>query len=503
MAPRASGGARAPTPAVPAAVGLGALLFGLGASTVALDPAPGSLWRHVWVVPVGLAAVRGGPSAGSLAAVVAVLFQAPAVLVRLEARGPAAPVAEALVSWVVLVALGLLFGRLGAEAREHRWLHETVLAAQQALVDEPRLAGALERLHACLAARLPETEVALAADDGGRVLVAGSPGALGGPAATAALATGTPVFVPDAGDGAWPRRRLVVPLLARGAVLGVLVAERAGELSARERAGIAVLGTHLGLALENARLAGLQRHFTEELAERVAEATRRIEAMDRAKSAFVAVVSHELRTPLTALLGFGELLARRLFPPEEVQRLAGIVHRESERLVRIVDDLLDLSRLERGLGPALSRAAVAVEPALVAAVELFRRAADARPLTVECEPGLPRIDADPDALDRIVKNLVTNAVKYSPPGRPVRVRARALPAARVEIAVEDEGPGIPPEALARIFEPFYRAPGTRARGTGLGLAVVKALVEAHGGTIHVEQAPACGTRVAFEMPAVS
>jgi signal transduction histidine kinase len=116
------------------------------------------------------------------------------------------------------------------------------------------------------------------------------------------------------------------------------------------------------------------------------------------------------------------------------------------------------------------------------------------------------VDADPDALERILTNLISNALKYSPPGRTVRVGARPAPdGAAVDFEVEDEGAGIPAEALARIFEPYYRVPeaaGT-ARGTGIGLAVVKSLVEAHGGRIRIDSAPARGTRVAFSLPAVS
>src|SRR5919197_5480771 len=181
--------------------------------------------------------------------------------------------------------------------------------------------------------------------------------------------------------------------------------------------------------------------------------------------------------------------------------MAGIIGAEAARLGRIVADLLDLSRLERGLEPALHRTAVAVEAALSATAELFRRGvADA--IVVDCEPALPRVEADPDALERILANLVSNAVKYSPPGAQVRLHARRE-GAMVEVEVTDHGAGIPDAARARIFEPYYRAADVGAvRGTGLGLAVVKALVEAHGGSIRIESAPQVGTRVTFSLPVV-
>jgi signal transduction histidine kinase len=326
--------------------------------------------------------------------------------------------------------------------------------------------------------------------------------AAGSPAARV-LATGRPLFVADTGQGRRPRRALVVPLLTRGEMIGVLAVERAGELRGHERAALEGLGAYLGLALENARLLSRQRRFTEELKDHVAAATRRLEALDGAKSAFVATVSHELRTPLTALLGFGQLLATRRYSPEEAQRLAGIVWRETERLTRIVDDLLDLSRIERGLAPRILPTAVAVIPALGAAVELFRRARVTHHVVVAAEETLPAVQADPDALDRVLKNLISNAIKYSPAGSRVTVSARAAGRA-VEFAVTDEGRGIPAEALSRIFEPYYRAPeaAEAARGDGLGLAVVKALVDAQGGAIRADSVWGQGTRMTFTLPAV-
>jgi signal transduction histidine kinase len=294
------------------------------------------------------------------------------------------------------------------------------------------------------------------------------------------------------------------PLLAGGQVIGVLAVERKGEISAEDRTALEALGAHVGLALENARLASRQRSFAAELAEQVSAARRELEELDRAKSAFVAIASHELRTPLTALQGFSELLALRAMPPDEVKRLAEVMRREAKRLGRIVSDLLDLSRIERGLDPALCRIPLAVEPAVVATVDLFREGAATHPIAVACEPALPRVDADPDALERVLTNLISNAIKYSPAGSEVRVVARALEGA-VAIDVADSGRGIHAEALGRIFEPYYRAPDAAgaARGAGIGLSVVKALVEAHGGAVEVESAPALGTRVTVVLPALA
>jgi signal transduction histidine kinase len=168
-----------------------------------------------------------------------------------------------------------------------------------------------------------------------------------------------------------------------------------------------------------------------------------------------------------------------------------------------VSDFLDLARLERGLTPSIRRAVLDPAPLIAGAVELFRRTRTSHRLELHVDGALPHVDGDADALDRVLKNLIGNALKYSPPGSCVRVRAHATDGI-VAVDVEDEGPGIPPEERARIFEPYYRMRDTAAlgHGTGLGLSVVKSLVEAHGGTVHAEAAPGTGTRMTVMLPAL-
>jgi signal transduction histidine kinase len=490
-------------PARAVALGVALALAGLGTVAPALDPGPASPFRHLYVVPVLGAGLAGGALGGALAAVAAVLLQVPRLFAHLEDAGLTPLAAEDLMSAGVLLAMGPLVGALAGAARQQRARYETLLAVQRALALEAPLPDALARVRAALSVRVGGDALALVVRDGPRLVLAGAQRVAAGSPAARVLATGRPLFVADTGQGRRPRRALVVPLLTRGEMIGVLAVERAGELRGHERAALEGLGAYLGLALENARLLSRQRRFTEELKDHVAAATRRLEALDGAKSAFVATVSHELRTPLTALLGFGQLLATRRYSPEEAQRLAGIVWRETERLTRIVDDLLDLSRIERGLAPRILPTAVAVIPALGAAVELFRRGRVTHHVVVAAEETLPAVQADPDALDRVLKNLISNAIKYSPAGSRVTVSARAAGRA-VEFAVTDEGRGIPAQALSRIFEPYYRAPeaAEAARGDGLGLAVVKALVDAQGGAIRADSVRGQGTRMTFTLPAV-
>jgi signal transduction histidine kinase len=451
-----------------------------------------------------LAALRFGRG-GLLAAVAALLLYAPFVLPAFERTGPTPDVLEGLLTFALLLGVGVLSAALAGGARRQRARYEMLAAVQRALDGDTPLDLALARLRACLQARLDGT-VGLAVRDGSRLALAGAATVVRGSAVARVLASGAPLFVADLRGRGAPRRCFVAPLGGRGGAAGALAVERAGDIAPDERRALRALAAHVGLALENARLAARQRRFADELAEKVTAATRQVVEMDRMKSEFVAIASHELRTPLTALQGFSELLAVRRFAPAEIVRIGSIMSAEAERLGRIVNDFLDLARLERGLAPPLRRARVDAAALVADAVEMLQRARPTHQLEVDCATGLPPLDADPDALDRVVKNLVSNAVKYSPAGGRVRVAARALEAPpAVEITVEDEGPGIAEADLTRIFEPYYRtAAGARAAGgAGLGLAVVKSLVDAHGGTIHAGNVTPHGTRMTLIFPALS
>jgi signal transduction histidine kinase len=478
------------------AIALTAALAGITLLTLRVDLQTASVIHHLYLVPVATAAVGFGVVGGGVTAAAAILLQAPRVFAAIERDGLTPPALEHLMTFGILAGAGVLVGWLAAFARAQRQRFETLLAVQRVLADPVPLEVALQRLRASLAARLGIASIGLVVRHDAELAVAGGGPIVEGSLAATVLETGQSRFVADTAGAARPRRAFATPLLAGGETIGVLAVEHEGELSVADRAAITTLAAHCGLALENARLASRQRRFTEELADRIASATA-------TKSTFVAVASHELRTPLTALLGFSELLAKRAFDTAEVQRMADVMNRETERLVRIVDEFLDLSRLERGLEPRLARSRVEPAAAVASVVDVFRRAGSHQ-LVVDCDAALPGVDADADALDRILKNLVSNAMKYSPAGSAVRIAARARDGAGIEFSVHDSGRGIPAEALPHVFEPYYRAPGVgSARGAGLGLAVVKSLVDAHGGAIELESAPGDGTRVTFVLPALT
>ena len=462
-----------------------------------------SPWRHAYHVPVVVAALRYR-NGGTLAALAAVLLYAPFVLPAIEREGATPAVLEGLLTFALLLGVGTLSGALAGGVRRQRARYEMLATVQRALDGDTPIDLAVARLRACLQGRLGAT-VGLAVHDGTRLVVAGGARVARGSAVAHVLVSGAPLFVPDAGGRGALRRCFVAPLGGRGGVVGALAIERAGDIAADERRWLPMLAAHVGLALENARLAARQRRFADELAEKVTAATRHVVEMDRMKSEFVAIASHELRTPLTALQGFSELLAMRRFAPAELARIAAIMRAETERLGRIVNDFLDLARLERGLAPPLRLARVDAGALIADAVEVLQRARTTHHFEVDCADGLPPLDADADALDRVVKNLVSNAVKYSPAGSRVRVAARAQEAPpAVEITVEDEGPGIAEADRTRIFEPYYRttAGAKAAAGAGLGLAVVKSLIDAHGGTIRADNVAPHGTRMTLILPAV-
>ncbi|HEU4629436.1 MAG TPA: ATP-binding protein [Gemmatimonadaceae bacterium] len=227
---------------------------------------------------------------------------------------------------------------------------------------------------------------------------------------------------------------------------------------------------------------------------------RRLESVRRD---FVANVSHELKTPLTVVGGFAETLAEDDVEPEQRRAFAEAIRANAQRMQRIVDDLLDLSRIESGGWVPQPRALAVREVAGEALAAVARVAArKGLALHVDVAPGAETVWADPTALRQVLDNLLDNAVRHTAAGE-VRVIAAPAPDG-VALTVRDTGIGIPTEHLSRIFERFYRVDPARSRaagGTGLGLAIVRHLVEAHGGRVHAESAPGRGTSVVAVFPA--
>ena len=229
----------------------------------------------------------------------------------------------------------------------------------------------------------------------------------------------------------------------------------------------------------------------------------RLREADQIRRDFVANVSHELRTPLTAIRGYAEALRDVSLPAAERDRFLGIIERHTQRMDRLVRDLLRLARLEA------KREVAHPEPLAIA--DVFetvitdlrpRLAARRQRVAITIAPGAERVVSDAGKLEEILKNFVDNAITYAPEGSQIGLEA-ALRDGHYEVAVVDEGPGIPPADLARVFERFYRADKARSResgGTGLGLSIVKHLVERLNGRVTASNRPEGGARFAVILP---
>ncbi|MEJ2367544.1 MAG: response regulator [Acidobacteriota bacterium] len=245
----------------------------------------------------------------------------------------------------------------------------------------------------------------------------------------------------------------------------------------------------------------------------LSRANLKIVQADRMKTQFLANMSHELRTPLNSIIGFSEVLLTRL--EEEISprylRFLQNINTSGEHLLGVVNDLLDLSKIEAGK-MEVNPERLSIESAVQGVCTIMKEPAGKRSieLAVQCDADLPPLEADPVKIKQILYNLLSNAVKFSPDGSTVSVSARFLPSSEsilgkdvVEVAVSDQGIGIDPQDHERIFGEFIQVDseaGRRFEGTGLGLALVRKLVEIHGGTIRLQSAPGQGSTFRVELP---
>jgi two-component system, OmpR family, sensor histidine kinase BaeS len=229
-------------------------------------------------------------------------------------------------------------------------------------------------------------------------------------------------------------------------------------------------------------------------------------ASEQRRRELLADLAHELRTPLATIDGYLEGVADQVMPAD--QQTLKVLRAETARLRRLVDDLNAVSRAE---ARQLDLHPVPVQPGklVTAAVQAAQAAYAAKDVTLSARvgPRLPKVAADPDRVGEVLANLLGNALRHTPPGGRVEVSASTAADGRVRIVVADTGEGIPPELLERIFERFYRADPARAHtpdggGSGIGLTITRAIVQAHGGRIHAEShGPGRGARFVVTLPA--
>jgi signal transduction histidine kinase/DNA-binding response OmpR family regulator len=283
-----------------------------------------------------------------------------------------------------------------------------------------------------------------------------------------------------------PRAGLAVPLRARGRTIGaVLIVRRSDRESftPEEIVFAEDLASRSALAVENARV----HHAAQQAA--------------LAREEMIAVVSHDLRNPLSIV---GLTLQRLRGMPEVVQRAGAASLDRAEkalaRTTRLLDDLLEIARIDAG-AVVLRRVPLQVGDFVTEITDLHRPLADEKQisLSLALEPDLPTVAIDRDRLGQVLANLIGNALKFTPAGKQVVVGAERADGF-VRFFVADEGPGIAPDHLQRIFERFYRTPNANAPGTGLGLAIARGIVAAHGGTIEATSELGAGARFSFTIP---
>ncbi|HEY6114664.1 MAG TPA: GAF domain-containing sensor histidine kinase, partial [Candidatus Dormibacteraeota bacterium] len=319
------------------------------------------------------------------------------------------------------------------------------------------------------------------------------------------------------------REAVMIPMIAENRVVGGLNLSRMEGSAAFTQADhdmLDSLAARAARAISTAQLLQSQRLLASELEAMVEERTRQLsqtneqlreaeaeaDRANRAKSRFLASMSHELRTPLNAILGFSELLSdpsRRTFDEATRQRFIGQIHSSGKHLLQLINDILDLSKVEAGQ-MELHRQQVEVEVAVrevIATVEPLARS-KAMALKGEVEPDLA-LDADAGKLKQMLLNLLSNAIKFTGDGGAVTVNARRN-GSWIEIAVTDTGIGIAASDLDRLFGEFQQLdqlPGGRQEGTGLGLALTRRFAQLHGGTVSVVSERGKGSTFTIRLPA--
>jgi PAS domain S-box-containing protein len=297
---------------------------------------------------------------------------------------------------------------------------------------------------------------------------------------------------------------IAVPIIVKGKILGVLatsIISLTRQFTEADLRLATALADRAALALENSRLYEQERR----LRQRLEALNRQLQAVSRRKTEFVTLVSHELQTPLTSITGYTELLLEGQGGPlaQRQREWLGMVGENADRLITLIDDLLDIARIEAGR-IALTRTPLDLVPLIHEVAHALRPHIEGKGqwLTLELAEALPAVVVDADRVRQILTNLLANALKYTPSGGRITIAARG-DVGYVRIAVQDTGIGVAPEDQAQLFTPFFRVQKEATQGvggTGLGLAITRALVDLHGGTITVASVPGQGSTFSFTLP---
>jgi signal transduction histidine kinase/CheY-like chemotaxis protein len=300
---------------------------------------------------------------------------------------------------------------------------------------------------------------------------------------------------------------IAVPLKTKDRIFGTLTVDRMQEdsLTQDDLELMATIATQVAISLDNASAYQQIEELNVGLEAKVRERTAELEQADRIRSRFLSHVSHELKTPLTSIKGFLQNLLDGLTGPvnDKQQRYLSRMLDNSDRLIRMIDDLLDQTRIQTGRLD-LVLADVDLGQCVADAIEQLRPLAQVKRHRLDVRyPSAPLIvRGDRDRLIQIAINLVQNAIKFTPDEGHIVVMVEEKDQALASVSVRDSGPGIPPEFIDKIFDPFFKIKETRrgSKGLGLGLSIVRTLVELHGGTIEARSTFGHGTELYFTIP---
>ena len=485
---------------------------------------PGEPYRALYLVPIAEAALRFGLVGGVLTAAVTV-----SATLAVDVLGPG--VAWPSITSRILVGLlaGIVIGRLrdaiAARAAEAERLRDELGRRGEILEAANRCARALGsslEIETAFGAFIGElqalvpfdrTAIVLIEDDMAKTIATAGRGATeifppgsSGPVQGSVLdrVRGGDIIVRgDLGQAEYPedklfsdlglRSEIVAPLLVGSRPIGMIALSRT-EVDAFSRDDVemvALLGRLAATAVQNIRAYEAEHHTVEEL--------RRLSAL---RADFVSLVSHELRSPMAAVIGAARTLQERWrnLSPDQREAFLALIADETNRLAILIGDVLHTSQIEAGTF-SYSFADVDLGRLVEDAVATAAIGQDEVHLRASVSSSLPNIRADRERLRQVLSNLIENAIKYSPSGEEVEVRAQREDGA-VRISVVDHGPGIPHDQQRLIFEKFGRADvaGGSKPGTGLGLFIARSIAEAHGGTIEVRSSPDAGSTFTLTLP---
>lgn len=287
---------------------------------------------------------------------------------------------------------------------------------------------------------------------------------------------------------------IYIPLVFHEELLGVIGLGRleSNRFTVEKQKYLLALADQIAVAIDNS-ITHLETN----------KALEKIQELDKLKSEMINTVSHELRTPLASIIGFTELMLKKAPGEEKAKKYLVTIHKEAERLSTLINDFLDLQRIENGRFE-FNRTLVDLGNIIKESTELYRN--NKNIFTVELEQDLPLINTDPDRVAQVLRNLISNAVKYSPEGGKIKVKAFKCSANKLQVSIIDEGLGIPQEAQTNLFQPFFRVDNSDRRkigGTGLGLAICKKIIDGLGGNIWFKSQHGKGSTFSFTLPIFS